>query len=70
MLQSHKVHSFKDIACIINVYSFSAGGLRLYASDKLDANGLIDSFSGIKSSSGDVQAQSIQVCIFFVAKLS
>ncbi|KAM5149073.1 calcium-activated chloride channel regulator 1-like isoform 1-T1 [Mantella aurantiaca] len=37
------------------------GGLKLYASDKIDANGLIDSFSGIKSSSGDVHAQSIQI---------
>ncbi|XP_072276029.1 calcium-activated chloride channel regulator 1-like isoform X2 [Pyxicephalus adspersus] len=37
------------------------GGLKLYATDNIDANGLIDSFSGIKSSSGDVQAQSIQI---------
>lgn len=37
------------------------GGLKLYSSDKVDANGLIDSFSGIKSSSGDIQAQSIQI---------
>ncbi|PIO29123.1 hypothetical protein AB205_0152790 [Aquarana catesbeiana] len=37
------------------------GGLKLYSSDRVDANGLIDSFSGIKSSSGDIQAQSIQI---------
>ncbi|XP_018411412.1 PREDICTED: epithelial chloride channel protein-like [Nanorana parkeri] len=37
------------------------GGLKLYASDNVNTNGLIDSFSGIKSSSGDVQAQSIQI---------
>lgn len=37
------------------------GGLKLYASDNIDANGLIDSFSGIKSSSGDVTQQSIQI---------
>ncbi|XP_044156319.1 calcium-activated chloride channel regulator 1-like [Bufo gargarizans] len=37
------------------------GGLKLYASDNVDANGLIDSFSGIKSSSGDVIQQSIQI---------
>ncbi|KAM3915157.1 calcium-activated chloride channel regulator 1-like isoform 1-T2 [Leptodactylus fuscus] len=37
------------------------GGLKLYASDNVDANGLIDSFSGIKSSSGDVSQQSIQI---------
>lgn len=41
--------------------SSMTGGLKLYASDKIDANGLIDSFSGIKSSTGDVQAQSIQI---------
>lgn len=37
------------------------GGLKLYASDDVNANGLIDSFSGIKSSSGDVTQQSIQI---------
>ncbi|XP_068095950.1 calcium-activated chloride channel regulator 1-like isoform X2 [Hyperolius riggenbachi] len=41
--------------------SDKTGGLKLFASDKVDANGLIDSFSGIKSSSGDVTAQSIQI---------
>ncbi|KAG8555787.1 hypothetical protein GDO81_017813 [Engystomops pustulosus] len=37
------------------------GGLKLFASDKVDANGLIDSFSGIQSGSGDVLQQSIQI---------
>ncbi|CAJ0916344.1 unnamed protein product [Ranitomeya imitator] len=37
------------------------GGLKLYASDNVDANGLIDSFSGIKSGSGDVIQQSVQI---------
>ncbi|XP_056379191.1 calcium-activated chloride channel regulator 1-like [Hyla sarda] len=36
-------------------------GLQLYASDNVDANGLIDSFSGITSSSGDSLQQSIQI---------
>ncbi|XP_069823731.1 calcium-activated chloride channel regulator 1-like [Dendropsophus ebraccatus] len=37
------------------------GGLKLYASDNVDANGLIDSFSGITSSTGDVIQQSVQI---------
>ncbi|XP_063282255.1 calcium-activated chloride channel regulator 1-like [Pelobates fuscus] len=37
------------------------GGLKLYASDSIDANGLIDAFSGIVSSTGDVTQQSVQV---------
>ncbi|XP_053326282.1 calcium-activated chloride channel regulator 1-like [Spea bombifrons] len=37
------------------------GGLKLYASDKLDANGLIDSFGGIVSNSGNQAEQSIQI---------
>ncbi|XP_075038532.1 calcium-activated chloride channel regulator 1-like [Mixophyes fleayi] len=41
--------------------STMTGGLQLFASDKVDANGLIDSFSGIKSSSGDDIQQSIQI---------
>ncbi|KAM9324773.1 LOW QUALITY PROTEIN: uncharacterized protein PAF06_000862 [Gastrophryne carolinensis] len=41
--------------------SNKTGGLKLFASDKVDANGLIDSFSGITSGSGDVSAQSIQL---------
>ncbi|XP_063796035.1 calcium-activated chloride channel regulator 1-like [Pseudophryne corroboree] len=41
--------------------SSMTGGLQLYASDQVDANGLIDSFSGIKSSSGDDIQQSIQI---------
>ncbi|KAM9324774.1 uncharacterized protein PAF06_000863 [Gastrophryne carolinensis] len=41
--------------------SSKTGGLKLFASDKVDANGLIDSFSGITSGSGDVSAQSIQL---------
>ncbi|KAM4642760.1 calcium-activated chloride channel regulator 1-like [Discoglossus pictus] len=37
------------------------GGLKLYASDNVDANGLIDSFSGIKANTGNVTQQSIQI---------
>ncbi|OCT85202.1 calcium-activated chloride channel regulator 1 [Xenopus laevis] len=37
------------------------GGLKLYASDKVDANGLIDSFSGIVSNTGNVTQQSLQI---------
>ncbi|XP_053325133.1 calcium-activated chloride channel regulator 1-like [Spea bombifrons] len=37
------------------------GGLKLYASDNVDANGLIDAFSGIVTSSGDLTQQSIQI---------
>ncbi|XP_075038534.1 calcium-activated chloride channel regulator 1-like [Mixophyes fleayi] len=41
--------------------STMTGGLTLFASDKVDANGLIDSFSGIKLSNGDDIQQSIQI---------
>ncbi|XP_069823732.1 calcium-activated chloride channel regulator 1-like [Dendropsophus ebraccatus] len=37
------------------------GGLKIYASDSIDANGLIYAFSGIISSSGDVIQQSLQI---------
>ncbi|XP_075471730.1 calcium-activated chloride channel regulator 1-like [Ascaphus truei] len=37
------------------------GGLKLYASDVVDANGLIDSFSGIVSNSGNISQQSLQI---------
>ncbi|KAM4722893.1 calcium-activated chloride channel regulator 1-like [Rhinophrynus dorsalis] len=37
------------------------GGLKLYASDVVDANGLIDSFSGITSNNGNVTQQSVQI---------
>ncbi|XP_053549665.1 calcium-activated chloride channel regulator 1-like [Bombina bombina] len=37
------------------------GGLTLYASDVVDANGLIDSFSGIISNSGNITQQSVQI---------
>ncbi|XP_075689384.1 calcium-activated chloride channel regulator 1-like [Rhinoderma darwinii] len=45
----------------LEVLADITGGIKLYASDNVDANGLIDSFSGIKSSSGDVTQQSIQI---------
>ncbi|KAM4022555.1 calcium-activated chloride channel regulator 1-like isoform 1-T2 [Anomaloglossus baeobatrachus] len=45
----------------LEVLADITGGLKLYASDNVDANGLIDSFSGIKSGSGDVIQQSIQI---------
>ncbi|KAG8436689.1 hypothetical protein GDO86_007687 [Hymenochirus boettgeri] len=37
------------------------GGLKLSATDKVDANGLIDAFSGIVSNTGNVTQQSIQI---------
>ncbi|CAH2311865.1 epithelial chloride channel -like [Pelobates cultripes] len=36
-------------------------GIKLYASDKVDANGLIAAFSGLVSSNGDVTQQSVQI---------
>ncbi|KAM8930989.1 calcium-activated chloride channel regulator 1-like [Pelodytes ibericus] len=41
--------------------SEKTGGLKLFASDKVDANGLIDAFSGIVSNSGDFTQQSVQI---------
>ncbi|OCT82887.1 calcium-activated chloride channel regulator 1 [Xenopus laevis] len=37
------------------------GGLKLYASDEVGENGLIDAFSGIVSSTGNVTQQSLQI---------
>ncbi|XP_053549879.1 calcium-activated chloride channel regulator 1 [Bombina bombina] len=37
------------------------GGLKFSASDNIDANGLIDAFSGITSNSGNITQQSVQL---------
>nr|XP_034979595.1 calcium-activated chloride channel regulator 1-like [Zootoca vivipara] len=37
------------------------GGLKFYATDSLDSNGLIDAFTGISSGSGNISQQSIQL---------
>uniref|UniRef100_A0A8C8R9E1 VWFA domain-containing protein n=1 Tax=Pelusios castaneus TaxID=367368 RepID=A0A8C8R9E1_9SAUR len=37
------------------------GGLRFFATDTVDSNGLIDAFSGISSGSGSISQQSIQL---------
>ncbi|CAM2118849.1 unnamed protein product [Caretta caretta] len=42
-------------------FSDMTGGLKLYATDTVDSNGLIDAFSGISSGSGNTAEQSIQL---------
>ncbi|XP_065265415.1 calcium-activated chloride channel regulator 1-like [Emys orbicularis] len=42
-------------------FSDMTGGLKLYATDTVDSNGLIDAFSGISSGSGNIFGQSIQL---------
>uniref|UniRef100_A0A674ISP5 Calcium-activated chloride channel regulator 1-like n=1 Tax=Terrapene triunguis TaxID=2587831 RepID=A0A674ISP5_9SAUR len=42
-------------------FSNMTGGLRFYATDTVDSNGLIDAFSGISSGSGNISEQSIQL---------
>ncbi|KAG6925250.1 calcium-activated chloride channel regulator 1-like [Chelydra serpentina] len=42
-------------------FSDVTGGLKFYATDTVDSNGLIDAFSGISSGSGNISEQSIQL---------
>ncbi|KAM9129918.1 calcium-activated chloride channel regulator 1-like [Pangshura tecta] len=42
-------------------FSNMTGGLKFYATDTVDSNGLIDAFSGISSGSGNIYEQSIQL---------
>ncbi|KAM9130332.1 LOW QUALITY PROTEIN: calcium-activated chloride channel regulator 1-like [Pangshura tecta] len=42
-------------------FSDMTGGLKLYATDTVDSNGLTDAFSGISSGSGNISEQSIQL---------
>ncbi|XP_044883644.1 calcium-activated chloride channel regulator 1-like [Mauremys mutica] len=42
-------------------FSDMTGGLKLYATDIVDSNGLTDAFSGISSRSGNIFGQSIQL---------
>ncbi|XP_065265410.1 calcium-activated chloride channel regulator 1-like [Emys orbicularis] len=42
-------------------FSDMTGGLKFYATDTVDSNGLIDAFSGISSGSGTISEQSIQL---------
>ncbi|XP_075793242.1 calcium-activated chloride channel regulator 1-like isoform X2 [Pelodiscus sinensis] len=42
-------------------FSNMTGGLRLFATDTVDSNGLIDAFNGISSGSGNISEQSIQL---------
>ncbi|KAJ1171270.1 hypothetical protein NDU88_003135, partial [Pleurodeles waltl] len=38
-----------------------SGGLKFYATDNLDANGLVDAFAGISSGNGNLSQQSVQL---------
>ncbi|XP_065410260.1 calcium-activated chloride channel regulator 1-like isoform X2 [Chrysemys picta bellii] len=42
-------------------FSDMTGGLKFYATDTVDSNGLIDTFSGISSGSGNISERSIQL---------
>nr|XP_005298365.1 calcium-activated chloride channel regulator 1-like [Chrysemys picta bellii] len=42
-------------------FSDMTGGLKFYATDTVDSNGLIDAFNGISSGSGNISEQSIQL---------
>ncbi|XP_062992750.1 calcium-activated chloride channel regulator 1-like isoform X2 [Elgaria multicarinata webbii] len=45
----------------LNMLADMTGGLKFFATDSLDTNGLIDAFSGISSGSGNISQQSIQL---------
>uniref|UniRef100_A0A8D2JAD0 VWFA domain-containing protein n=1 Tax=Varanus komodoensis TaxID=61221 RepID=A0A8D2JAD0_VARKO len=57
----HTIALGPDAAKELEMLSDVAGGFKLYATDSLDSNGLIDAFSRISSGSGNISQQSIQL---------
>uniref|UniRef100_A0A674J1Z0 Calcium-activated chloride channel regulator 4-like n=1 Tax=Terrapene triunguis TaxID=2587831 RepID=A0A674J1Z0_9SAUR len=57
----HTIALGPNAAPELEQFSNMTGGLRFYATDTVDSNGLIDAFSGISSGSGNISEQSIQL---------
>ncbi|XP_006120314.2 calcium-activated chloride channel regulator 1-like isoform X2 [Pelodiscus sinensis] len=57
----HTIALGPNAASELEQFSNMTGGLKFYATDTLDSNGLIDAFSGISSGSGNISEQSIQL---------
>ncbi|XP_034635972.1 calcium-activated chloride channel regulator 1-like [Trachemys scripta elegans] len=57
----HIVALGSNAAQELEQFSNMTEGLKFYATDTVDSNGLIDAFSGISSGSGNISEQSIQV---------
>ncbi|CAM4715212.1 unnamed protein product [Lepidochelys kempii] len=56
----HTIALGPNAAPELEQFSAMTGGLKFYATDTIDSNGLIDAFSGISSGSGNISEQSIQ----------
>ncbi|KAM4722892.1 uncharacterized protein WCC33_009073 [Rhinophrynus dorsalis] len=57
----HAIALGPNAAKELEQFADMTGGLRFSATDKVDANDLIDAFSGIQSGNGDISQQSIQL---------
>uniref|UniRef100_A0A8C3HS62 VWFA domain-containing protein n=1 Tax=Chrysemys picta bellii TaxID=8478 RepID=A0A8C3HS62_CHRPI len=57
----HTVAWGPNAAPELEQFSDMTGGLKFYATDTVDSNGLIDAFSGISSGSGSISEQPIQL---------
>ncbi|XP_032635156.1 calcium-activated chloride channel regulator 1-like [Chelonoidis abingdonii] len=57
----HTIALGPSAASELEQFSDMTGGLKFYATDTVDSNGLIDAFSGISSGSGNISEQSIQL---------
>ncbi|KAH1166064.1 hypothetical protein KIL84_015236 [Mauremys mutica] len=57
----HTIALGSSAAPELEQFSNMTGGLKFYATDKLDSNALIDAFCGISSRSGNICEQSIQL---------
>ncbi|XP_053549081.1 calcium-activated chloride channel regulator 1-like [Bombina bombina] len=57
----HAIALGPDASKALDIITDMTGGLRFLAVDNLNANGLIDAFNGIKSGSGDISNQAIQL---------
>ncbi|CAM4605088.1 calcium-activated chloride channel regulator 1-like [Caretta caretta] len=57
----HTIALGPNAAPELEQFSDVTGGLKFYATDTVDSNGLIDAFSGISSGSGNISEQSIQL---------
>ncbi|XP_038270243.1 calcium-activated chloride channel regulator 1-like [Dermochelys coriacea] len=57
----HTIALGPNAASELEQFSNVTGGLKFYATDTIDSNGLIDAFSGISAGSGNISQQSIQL---------
>ncbi|XP_065410255.1 calcium-activated chloride channel regulator 1-like isoform X2 [Chrysemys picta bellii] len=57
----HTVALGPNAAPQLEQFTNMTGGLKFYATDTVDSNGLIDAFSGISSGSGNISEQPIQL---------